>query len=92
MVGPSGTSGTRLGNLGPVPLYEYRCLDCDTVFEQRRPMAEADTGIVCPDGHARTKRLLAMFASSRSGSSPSMSSAMAPAPSGGGCGSSCGCH
>lgn len=73
-----------------MPLYEYRCLDCDTVFEQRRPMAEADTGAVCPGGHTRAKRLLAMFASARSGGSGS------PSPmtmgGGGGCGTGCGCH
>jgi putative FmdB family regulatory protein len=76
-----------------VPIYEYRCLDCETVFEQRRPMAEADADVLCPDGHGRAKRLLPMFASARSGGSSSAPApSMAPARSGGGCGPACGCH
>ena len=75
-----------------MPLYEYRCVDCDTVFEQRRPMAEADVDVRCPDGHT-ARRLLSVFASTRSGGAPSP----APMPSGGmgggmGCGPACGCH
>ena len=73
-----------------MPIYEYRCLDCETVFEQRRSMAEADAEVSCPDGHSRAKRLLPMFASARSGGAPSPSPA--PMRTGGGCGSACGCH
>jgi putative FmdB family regulatory protein len=72
-----------------VPLYEYRCTDCDTVFEQRRPMAESDADVRCPDGHAGARRLLSVFASTRSGGAP----APAAVPSGGmGCGPACACH
>lgn len=31
-----------------MPLYEYRCEECATVFEQRRSMAEVDRVAVCP--------------------------------------------
>ena len=31
-----------------MPLYDYRCDECQTVFEQRRAMAEADKVAVCP--------------------------------------------
>jgi putative FmdB family regulatory protein len=73
-----------------VPLYEYRCVDCDDVFEARRPMAEADSAIACPTGHTEVRRLLSVFATSGS-ASPGPSAA--PAPSGGGgCGGHCACH
>lgn len=70
--------------------YEYKCRDCESTFELRRSMSEADAPATCPDGHTNAVRLLSVFAatgvSSGSGSSPS------PMPSGGGCGSACGCH
>jgi putative FmdB family regulatory protein len=66
-----------------VPLYEYRCLDCDDVFEARRSMADADDAR-CPDGHDRVKRLLSRFAVGARAASP------AP-PAGGCCGGACGC-
>lgn len=31
-----------------MPLYDYRCEECHTVFEQRRSMADADKVAVCP--------------------------------------------
>jgi len=31
-----------------MPLYEYRCEECVTRFEQRRSMADADKVAVCP--------------------------------------------
>lgn len=31
-----------------MPFYDYRCEECDTVFEQRRSMADADKAAVCP--------------------------------------------
>jgi len=68
-----------------VPVYEYRCLDCDDTFEQRRAMADADRDVTCPGGHARVKRLLSVFAAARPGG--------ASEPSGGGCcGGACGCR
>jgi putative FmdB family regulatory protein len=78
-----------------VPLYEYRCPECDETFEVRRPMAEASEPVDCPQGHVGSRRLLSMFASvgaaSASGSAGDASSA-APMPSAGGCcGGMCGC-
>jgi putative FmdB family regulatory protein len=74
-----------------VPLYEYRCLDCDRLFEERRPVAEADMP-TCPDGHGRVKRLISMFASSRSSTSSDAFDG-APGSAGGGCcGGACGCR
>jgi len=70
-----------------MPLYEYRCRDCDTEFETRRPMAEADGPIACPSGHERVTRRLSVFAATGRGVAP-------PASPGGGapCGAACACH
>lgn len=86
----AGVSGSRPAtgrsqtyDLG-VPVYEYRCRECDTTFEQRRAIADADGADVrCPDGHARVTRLLSVFASG--------GRASAPASGGGCCGGACGC-
>jgi putative FmdB family regulatory protein len=71
-----------------MPVYEYRCRECDDTFELRRPMSEAGDPAACPSGHPDTVRLLSMFAS-RTGS---VAAPAAPAMSGGGCcGGGCGC-
>jgi len=79
-----------------MPLYEYRCRDCETTFELRRPMSEASLSTTCPSGHPGAVRLLSVFASVSSGGAGSPGSAASmPAPSmrsGGPCGSACGCH
>jgi putative FmdB family regulatory protein len=31
-----------------MPIYEYRCQDCEEKFEQLRRMADADAASVCP--------------------------------------------
>lgn len=66
-----------------VPVYEYRCLECDDVFELRRAMEAADA-VRCPAGHPGVKRLLSMFAGGRRGAPDA-------AAGGGCCGGSCGC-
>ncbi|MGH9118471.1 MAG: FmdB family zinc ribbon protein [Acidimicrobiales bacterium] len=48
-----------------MPTYEFRCRTCDTVFEERRPMAEASDAASCPDGHHDTIRLISLFAAAR---------------------------
>jgi putative FmdB family regulatory protein len=69
-----------------VPLYEYRCRQCDTVFDARLPMSRLDEPQSCPSGHTDAVRLLSVFASTgRAGSWPS-------APAGAPCGSACACH
>lgn len=70
--------------------YEFRCRACGATFEQRRPMADADSPATCPAGHTDTARLLSVFASTSGGREP------APAPrspmgGGGCCGGACGC-
>ena len=73
-----------------MPLYDFRCRECDEVFELRRSMAEADVPATCPAGHTSTVRLLPMFAST--GRATAGSSASLPSgPPAGGCGAGCGC-
>ena len=74
----------------PMPTYEFRCRTCDSVFEERRPMAEASAVATCPSGHDDTVRLLSLFAAARG----AQASAVPSVPSGGGgcCGGGCGCH
>jgi putative FmdB family regulatory protein len=67
-----------------VPTYEFRCHECATTFEVRRPMSAAADPAPCPDGHDDTVKLLSTVALT--------GGAGAPAPSGGGCcGGACGC-
>ena len=71
-------------------VYEYRCTTCDDTFEQRRAMADADAGVVCPSGHTEVRRLLSVFASTGKATAGAPAPA-APAPMRG-CGGGCACH
>jgi putative FmdB family regulatory protein len=76
-----------------MPMYEYRCRQCDQVFEARRSMDDADRPLACPVGHTGAVRLLSVFAATgRAGAGSSMASSPGPSFGGGGCGSACGCH
>ncbi|GAB4444425.1 MAG: hypothetical protein Kow00120_14120 [Anaerolineae bacterium] len=46
-----------------MPIYEYRCASCKTVFSERRRMGEADAPATCPacESH-ETRRVLSLFA------------------------------
>jgi putative FmdB family regulatory protein len=71
-----------------MPTYEFRCRECDEVFEVRRPMSRSGDPAACPDGHADTVRLLSVFA--RAGMA--VASGASSVPVGGGCcGGACGC-
>lgn len=41
-----------------MPIYEYECLNCGTVFEKRQSFSD-EPKADCPNGHADTRRLLA---------------------------------
>jgi putative FmdB family regulatory protein len=74
-----------------MPVYEYVCRDCDTVFEARRPMAAADELVACPEGHERVSRRLSVFATTgRAG--PSAGESTATPTRAAPCGPACGCH
>ncbi len=66
-----------------MPLYEYRCPDCDETFDLFRPLADRDQPISCPRcGGMRARRALSRVSASVKGSYPCGSSA--PACGGGG--------
>ena len=70
-----------------MPIYEFRCTDCGTRLEERRPLGAADLpGPSCPDDGATMRRVLSVFATAgrATGADP------APMPSGG-CGAGCAC-
>jgi putative FmdB family regulatory protein len=72
-----------------MPLYEFKCKECDDTFEVRRPMSEASEPATCPQGHDGAVRMLSVFASV--GASGASAPTAAPRPSGGGCGGACAC-
>jgi putative FmdB family regulatory protein len=72
-----------------MPLYEFKCKECDDTFEVRRPMSEASDPATCPQGHDGAVRMLSVFASV--GASGASAPAAASRPSGGGCGGACAC-
>jgi len=73
-----------------VPLYEYRCTDCDHRFDALVPASRADL-TACPScGAEQARRLLSVFSAPRAGASPTRGGDGAAAPSGGCCGGACG--
>jgi putative FmdB family regulatory protein len=73
-----------------VPVYEFRCSTCHDVFDERRPMADADAPATCPGGHVGATRLLPVFATTGFAAAPAPGS-MCGAPVAGGCGGGCAC-
>ena len=74
-----------------MPIYEYRCTTCASVYEERRPMADADAPATCPTGHVGARRLLPVFATTGS-ATDTTSGGLCGAPVAGGCGGGCACH
>ena len=72
------------GHNSSVPTYEFRCRECGSTFDVRRPMSESSAPATCPDGHDDTVKLLTMAGLAGS-------PAAGPAASGGGgcCGGGC---
>src|SRR5205823_8216786 len=84
------TAGPRsahpLGNLSPMPIYEYVCMSCESHFEELVRVGETPP---CPDcGQTKVQKQFSVFATHGTGT---------PQPSFGGgggggcCGGSCGC-
>lgn len=45
-----------------MPLYEYKCLDCEACFDALRAMSEADALIACPKCNGEnTRRTISLF-------------------------------
>jgi len=77
-----------------MPAYDFKCLECEEVFEVRRSMTQTADPVNCPNGHAGARRLLNVFATVGGSSSSGSTAAPAPMPMAGGggcCGGMCGC-
>ena len=72
-----------------MPVYEYFCQDCRSVFEVMRPLAERELAAVCPMCESRSSMPLVSRVALRSGSG----AVDFASPSGGGCacGGACSC-
>jgi putative FmdB family regulatory protein len=45
-----------------MPLYEYKCADCEISFDALRAMSDADAPIACPKcGSEDTGRMISLF-------------------------------
>ena len=45
-----------------MPLYEYKCANCEMRFDALRAMSDADAPIACPKcGSERTGRMISLF-------------------------------
>jgi putative FmdB family regulatory protein len=73
-----------------MPFYEYRCMTCETPFEALRSVAEASTGVLCPQGHSDVVKLISVFATTGRAESSSLTACGSPVP--GSCGGGCACH
>lgn len=72
-----------------MPLYEYRCSDCETKFEKLiRGISTNPDGVACPDCGSETRRLVSACAAVSRGEGGQVTSV---AGGGGcaGCGGSC---
>ncbi len=75
-----------------VPLYEYRCNDCRSVFEVLRPMAQRELAAVCPACESRASMPLISRVAVHAGGGADTAAASEGVGGGGGCcGGSCGC-
>ncbi|MDA8265366.1 MAG: zinc ribbon domain-containing protein [Actinomycetota bacterium] len=81
-----------------MPIYEFRCPECEARFEMRRPADLSDAPAPqCPNGHGAARRVLSVFATagrSASGATASpgeFASAGSRAPTAAGCGAGCAC-
>ena len=45
-----------------MPIYEYICSECDSKFEQMRPLSQSDKAADCPRCHKPARRKMSTFA------------------------------
>lgn len=74
-----------------MPIYEYRCQDCQHSFDVLTSFSQRDQSQICPQCESRqTRVMVSSFAAI--GGAAEFSSTLPMAPSGGGCcGGACGC-
>ncbi|MGO8687621.1 MAG: FmdB family zinc ribbon protein [Candidatus Dormibacteria bacterium] len=80
-----------LGYPEHMPLYEYRCNDCTSVFEVMRPMAQRELAAVCPACESRASMPLISRVGMLVGGEAGALDRPGPAAEGGCCGGACGC-
>lgn len=74
-----------------MPIYEYRCNQCEREFE--RYVQTAKAAVSCPSCEsARVTRRLSLVGVRSTGSAFAGGTAASPAGGGGCCGGGCGCH
>lgn len=67
-----------------MPMYEYRCRNCGSTFDELVTSSQADSDISCPEcGKYEAEKLMSAFASSGGSTSSSVSSAGSSCGSGG---------
>jgi len=55
-----------------MPIYEYRCLECDHAFQLLQRVGASTDGVTCPKCNSdRVERLLSCFASASGGAAVS---------------------
>ncbi|MFN8522610.1 MAG: zinc ribbon domain-containing protein [Chloroflexota bacterium] len=74
-----------------VPVYEYRCNQCERVFERLVAWSNEASQSPCPGCGTPSKKLLSVFAAIGSGGGESGGAPMMGGGGGGCCGGSCGC-
>ncbi len=53
-----------------MPIYEYRCRNCDETFDELIPSGQPDSEVPCPKcGEYQSEKLMSAFASSGGGAS-----------------------
>jgi len=74
--GGSYTGGGSVGEARKVPIYEYKCANCDTTFEELVLSRGAAEKVRCPNcGQRRLVRRPSVFAAHSGGSRPRSSKA-----------------
>jgi putative FmdB family regulatory protein len=51
-----------------MPIYEYRCTQCDTTFSRLQPIGHGSNELTCPECAGKAKRILSTFSSASAGS------------------------
>jgi putative FmdB family regulatory protein len=75
-----------------MPLYEYECLECGTMFDSLRAIKDADKPLTCVKCESQhTKRLISLFFAQSDGRTIAATSGGCGSCSGGSC-ASCGHH
>ncbi|MEA1959509.1 MAG: zinc ribbon domain-containing protein [Chloroflexota bacterium] len=69
-----------------MPIYEYKCSECNHKFERRCSFSESDNAVACPNCQSPAKKQVSIFAAVSRGPG---GGTMPIAGAGGGCGPSC---